>query len=181
MVLTSGGRKRKQKAGAGVSSILVFLSLDELEKRLRLSGLATPSLRCTSLIGSLAGGVSLGETGEGERRLFPSRCRTSTNRVSRVSWSRFRTFKFLYFLTAAGESVEQQTCLSAGGRRGGLSVLRESLSFLLQQLPHVRHLGGWRGFGPALWSGAPDPVPAHKLKNTQKKQNEGEVKLNNIF
>ena len=49
--------------------LLVFLSLDELEKRPLLSWLATPSLRCTSLIGSLAGGVSLGETGEGERLL----------------------------------------------------------------------------------------------------------------
>lgn len=72
-------------------SVLVFLSLGEVEKGPLPSCTATPSLRCTSLVGSLAGAVSLVEDGEGERclsgeyRRFPSRCRTSGHRVEAIS------------------------------------------------------------------------------------------------
>lgn len=71
-------------------SILVFLSLGEVEKGPLPSWIATPNLRCTSLIGSLAGTASLVEEGEGERclsgeyRRFPSRCRTSRDRVETI-------------------------------------------------------------------------------------------------
>lgn len=71
--------------------------------------------------------------------------RAAAVRLRRASESEAR-------LTAAQQApgFKPLTCLPAADHRRGLAVLRVALPLLLQQLPHVRHLRGRRGFGPAL-------------------------------
>lgn len=155
-------------------SVLVFLSLGEVEKGPLPSWTAAPSLRCTSLVGSLAGAASPVEDGEGERclsgeyRRFPSRCRTSGHRVEAISG-------FLCSREPKGSHrCRQPTCLSSGTRWRKLSVLGQSLSLLLQQLSDIHHLSWGHWFGSAVCSRTPNSVSWLGNNNNKK------IKLLNI-
>lgn len=141
-------------------TILVFLSLGEVEKGPLPSWVAMPSLRCTSLVGSLAGAVSLVDEGEGERcpsgeyRRFPSRCRTSRDRDETISgfcivWNiNVRVYLnsppvFLLGLTGGSCLFWESPCLfSSSSCRTSTTLVGDiDLDLLCAAVPPIRFLG----------------------------------------